>query len=723
MVLQKSLFSLVDKPPLAWLMPGELYDSNNLEEQRARLVVIASVSTSLLGLFFALIFWLLDSTMMAIPLAVGSAVMLTPPLILRRTASVTIVGNWFAALAFAALCVHISLRGGTRPESLSWLFLPPVAAMILSGTRSGIVWTAISMGTCVLFVSLESWGVNFPDMTNDEIDSVAVGGPMALIWLNALCFLLYSQLQRWLLESLEFAQAEALASSHQSFRTLIEHSPDAIGVLRKEGPPIYFNPALSEMLGYTMKELRTLDPKGVMPDEEIAQLKDLRHKLDDHKHVDVEFESTRIRKDGTQINVEVRNFFTSFQGEPALFMRIRDITERKQMQAQMMRMDRMIAVGTLAAGVAHEINNPLAFVSGNATLLLTEHNNGTFDSWQPPPEAAIDHQELREIFEDITEGAERIRRIVSGLRSFTNDQQDDERTAAVDIVGLLESVIKMANYEIKHRARLVTHFNDVPAVLGDNANLGQVFLNLLVNAAHATPTGSRDDHQIDVRIEQRGEQVCVSISDTGSGIAEEVKPRIFDPFFSTKAAQNGMGLGLYITQSIVHDHEGELTFESTPGVGTTFRVHLPTTDQRPADISGPLPVISADTTTSRLLIIDDEANILRTLQRALPNFEVTTTHSATEAIEQLRAGERFDLILCDLLMPQMSGMQFYAHLQQEFEALASRVIFMTGGTFTDESRESVEVSGRPLVEKPFDLHKLRQILVDELASGRSVEIV
>jgi PAS domain S-box-containing protein len=713
---KNTLFKLVDLPPLRLLVPDTLRGTNTFDEQRARVIVLVSVSTALLGPVFAIVFWLVGNQWIAVPFLVGGLLMLTPPLILRQTSSFEAVGNWFAALSFAALCAIVWMSGGTQPEALVWLFFPPVVAMVFAGIRSGGVWTAICMATCGLFFGLEMVGFRFPDLVAEDSLAIGLGGPAALIGLNSLCFLLHTHLQGWLVDSLQQAQDQALSASHQSFRTLIEHAPEGIVVLRAEGPPVYVNPALSEMLGYPLEEARQTLPGQVMSADEAKRFAQIRAKLGQTAHLDISYESTRTRKDGSKIDVEVRHFFSSFKGDPALYVRIRDITERNQLQAKMMRMDRMIAVGTLAAGVGHEINNPLAFVSANATLLLTEHQGGAFDSWEPPKKSSLDHDELQEILEDITEGSERIRHIVSDLRSFAQVEQGDKEPGSVDLAKLLDSAIKMAHHEIKHRARLVTEIDDVPPVLGDNANLGQVFLNLVINAAHAIPSGDRDNHRICVRAEHvREGRVCVTISDTGSGIPEDVQPRIFDPFFTTKSDENGMGLGLYITQGIVQDSGGEITFESTPGDGTTFRVCLPTSTQKPSDLSGPLPATTSRTHSASVLVIDDEPKIVRTLKRALVGFDVTTQNSARAALEQLRQGEDFDLILCDLLMPQMSGMEFFTHLQEEFEQMTARVVFMTGGTFTQNSRAFVESSGRPVVQKPFDLHKLRETLSEQLS--------
>jgi signal transduction histidine kinase len=264
--------------------------------------------------------------------------------------------------------------------------------------------------------------------------------------------------------------------------------------------------------------------------------------------------------------VEVVGLPVTFEGGEAIMAITRDLTERMHIQQRLRIADRMASVGMLAAGVAHEINNPLAYVTANLGYLgeaLKRLDPGTIDN------AA----ELGDVLEEAHEGCERIRQIVRDLKMFS--REDEAPSRPVELKRVLESSINMAWNEIRHRARLVKDFTEVPPVLAKESRLGQVFLNLLVNAAQAIPEGGADRNEIRVTLRSEADRVLVEVRDTGSGIPPETLPRIFDPLFTTKPVGIGTGLGLSISHSIVRGMGGEITVDSVIGKGTTFTVSLP----------------------------------------------------------------------------------------------------------------------------------------------------
>ncbi|WP_164013893.1 ATP-binding protein [Pyxidicoccus trucidator] len=244
-----------------------------------------------------------------------------------------------------------------------------------------------------------------------------------------------------------------------------------------------------------------------------------------------------------------------------------DITDRKAMQAQLVVSDRLAAVGTLAAGVAHEINNPLAFVLSNLSFLSGELQGVSREL--PPGRTA----EMEEVLREASDGAHRVRQIVRDLRTFSRG--DDEAATSVNVQSVLESAITMARGELKMRAQIVREYRDVPLVEGNEGRFGQVFLNLLINAAQAIPQGKPDQHEVRLVLRHAGDRVIVEVTDTGVGMPPEVRARIFDPFFTTKPVGEGTGLGLSICHGIVTGFGGEISVESEEGRGSTFRVVLP----------------------------------------------------------------------------------------------------------------------------------------------------
>jgi signal transduction histidine kinase len=237
-------------------------------------------------------------------------------------------------------------------------------------------------------------------------------------------------------------------------------------------------------------------------------------------------------------------------------------------QSQLLFADRLATVGQLAAGVGHELNNPLAFVLSNlnyAQQVVTEMEAA------PTP---VERRELLESLADAREGAERVRLIVRDLRMLSHP--DDREMGPVDLVKVVRSAAKMAAHEIRGRANLVQAVENVPPVHGNSARLCQVFLNLLINAAHAIAPGAVERHEIKLSARVDGTQrVTVEVRDTGSGIPQDKLERIFEPFFTTKPASEGSGLGLSVCKSIISAHGGDISVESEPGQGTTFRVSLP----------------------------------------------------------------------------------------------------------------------------------------------------
>jgi CheY-like chemotaxis protein/two-component sensor histidine kinase len=384
---------------------------------------------------------------------------------------------------------------------------------------------------------------------------------------------------------------------------------------------------------------------------------------------------------------------------------VEDLSEKKRLEAQLVLAERMASVGTLAAGVAHEINNPLAFVLSNLEFTIGELTRAGADG------------EVVRALEEAHNGADRVRAIVRDLKTFS--RADDDAREPVDVRRVLQAAVGVAANELRHRARVAVDPGPVPPVLASEHRLGQVFLNLLINAAHAIPEGHPAEHVVRASTGTAEDgRAVVEISDTGSGIAPEILARIFDPFFTTKPVGVGTGLGLSICHGIVSALGGEIEVRTVVGAGTTFRVLLPPTAR--CDERGTPAAPPASPRRGRVLVVDDEPLVARAMGRVLAAHEVVVCGGARAALAELeREGEAFDVVICDLMMPEMTGMDLHAHLAAIAPALAERIVFVTGGAFTDRAREFLASVPNPQLEKPFDPSALRE-LVARLVAPRLV---
>jgi signal transduction histidine kinase len=386
--------------------------------------------------------------------------------------------------------------------------------------------------------------------------------------------------------------------------------------------------------------------------------------------------------------------------------------ERRKMQEQLLISDRMASVGLLAAGTAHEINNPLASVLANLDLALrhvTEIGNEHGESARLTS--------LKEELSDARESSERIRHIVRDLKLFS--RADDEQKVAVDVRRVLESSLRMAQNEVKHRANLIKDYTPVPGVLANESRLGQVFLNLIINAAQSIPEGHAEENEIRVSTGMSGDgRVAVEISDTGSGMSQAVIKRLFTPFFTTKPVGVGTGLGLSICHRIIKSLGGDINVQSTPGVGTTFQVLLVVAQTTLTAVRTAEPVQRAApvaTRRGRILVVDDEPMVSTALRRVLSeDHDVVELNRAQDALARVEVGERFDLIVSDLMMPAMSGMDLHEALLKCAPDQAAKMIFLTGGAFTTKARTFLDTVTNLRIEKPFDASVLCAIVNERI---------
>jgi two-component system, cell cycle sensor histidine kinase and response regulator CckA len=510
------------------------------------------------------------------------------------------------------------------------------------------------------------------------------------------------------------ATSQALRQSEKRFRDLVDAAPDSVVILRGS-VVIFLNARAAKLLGLANPTLglgRTITD-FLHPDDRERAASRIR-KLLETGALDERAEYRSIDDRGEEHTVEVSSIPIDYQGGPAVLAFARDVTERKRMEVKLLEADRLTALGVLSAGVAHEINNPLAYVLLNLEYLKREL-----------PKAAGDPARLEALMvrvNDACHGADRVASIVRDLRTFARGEETGRQPVSLEAV--IEGAINITSPELRQRARLERRYQTVPAVDGNAGRLEQVFMNLLLNAAQAFPSDSvEDDNLIRVSLRAEGDRVVAEVADNGPGIAPELLGRVFDPFFTTKPVGVGTGLGLPICRGIVQTHGGEIHVDSRPGQGACITVILPASKHSPIvprksdrssrDVAGPR-------VRGRVLIVDDESVVAHTLNVLLSGeHELVIAQSGAEALEVLERGSSFDVVLCDLMMPGMTGMELFEVLRREYPALAPHVVFMTGGVSVPRIREFLDSVSNPKLEKPFDVAELRRLLHKLVASART----
>jgi PAS domain S-box-containing protein len=497
-------------------------------------------------------------------------------------------------------------------------------------------------------------------------------------------------------------------SAEQRYQALFAHANDAICITDREGRILECNRYAVRAAGLPTAELVGRSYRALVRPESIAGFEEAFAVCLERGSSHVE--GVRVRRaDGSVLSFDVSCTRVAVGDESVVLLVGRDETARNEMREQILLSERMASVGMLAAGVAHEINNPLAAVVVNLELAAKELREAR-EAGEP---LALDR--IEEDVRDAREGAGRVREIVRDLKIFSKPEED--KRGAVDLVRVLDSTLRMAWNEIKHRARLVKDFAAAPLAWGNESRLGQVFLNLVVNAAQAIPEGSAQKNEIRVVLgtDDRGWAV-VEIEDTGSGMPAEVREKLFTPFFTTKPAGVGTGLGLAMCHRIVSGLGGRISFRSSEGVGTTFLVAIPPAPAEPLGATV-APAAQGSCARARVLVVDDEDIVCRSVERVLrAHHDVTTTRRAEKALERIAAGEVFDVVLCDLMMPEMTGMELYDRTRRVAPALAQRFVFLTGGAFTPRARAFLDEVPSPRLEKPFDAQSLLT-LVNGLLRG------
>jgi signal transduction histidine kinase/CheY-like chemotaxis protein len=402
-------------------------------------------------------------------------------------------------------------------------------------------------------------------------------------------------------------------------------------------------------------------------------------------------------------------------------------------QSRLVQSERLVAIGQIAAGVAHEINNPVSYVMANVEFVAAELRtlqgavndvppsrlaDALFSWWQ----AVGEREGLADVvaaLDEATEGSRRIRRIVADVRSLARvDADGGER---FELASAIRSALRIATVEVRGRAKLDVDLQDGVEVVGSAGQISQVFINLIINAVHAMSKPQDDDNRICVACRRLDDRIEACVSDNGAGIRPEVVGRIFEPFFTTKGPDKGTGLGLAISRDTIERHGGRIYVESDVGKGTRFTIHLPLADAASAaepECDDAAPRAEATARRLHLLLIDDEEPIRRSYERLFGrDHEITMASDGYAALELLQRGTEYDLVLSDLVMPGISGMDLFRWTVDHRPSLAERFVFVTGGLSHADVSAFAESVKNPVLEKPVPVETLRALLRDT-ASAR-----
>ena len=508
----------------------------------------------------------------------------------------------------------------------------------------------------------------------------------------------------------------------------LERSSDAISIIEPDGTVVFANDAACQLLGTPRQAVVGRKAFDVDPAITQPRWRELWEGLAATGQHAVERATTL--PSGATAWIELRAYRLEVGGAGYCVAIMRDVTARRQGEAAL----RLAGVGTLAAGAAHEINNPLTSILGNLAFVRDELASVTAAL---PPARAAQLQEATQAIAEAHQAAARVRDVIRGLRIFS--RPDEERQEPTDVAWAMSAAVAVTRNELRHRARVTTRYGVAPQVLGSRSRLEQVFANLLVNAAQAIPEGHAAANEVSITVGTTpAGEVLAEVRDTGHGMTPEVRARIFEPFFTTRPVGSGAGLGLAICHGIVADLGGRIEVESEPARGTTVRVLLPAmadgaaalgavpaapppSEAPPAPPTAPAPVDGwvALPTDARVLLVDDDALIGKVVIRSLAGGpEVVALEDGRAALARLVSGERFDVILCDLMMPDFSGMEFHAALQAARPDLAGQVIFVTGGAFTPRARDFLGSVRNECLRKPFEPEVLRRLVAERLEAAR-----
>ncbi len=502
----------------------------------------------------------------------------------------------------------------------------------------------------------------------------------------------------------------ALAEHEARTRAIVDAALDAIVTVDDASAIVEFNPAAERVFGHARADVlgRLVGDTLVPPHHRAAHHAGFARYLEtgERQILGRRIEIEAMRADGAVFPVELTMTELKLGGRRLFTAFIRDLTEAKRLEQEMVQQreriyqsEKLGALGSLLAGVAHELNNPLSVVLAQAMLL----------------EELAKDEAARSRAERIRAAAERCAKIVHSFLAMAR-QRPPQRVAA-HIDALVVDTLELVNYGLRAAGIEIERDipSDLPAIRGDPDQLVQVLTNLMINAQQALQQISgRRRLRIAARYEPDAAAIRLDVDDNGPGVPEEIRGRIFDPFYTTKPVGLGTGVGLSVCHGIVASHGGTITVGDTPGGGARFTVRLPLGSLQPEET--PAPAVATLGQRRRLLVVDDEPEIVATVVEILEaeGHLVDTASSGTAALRRVAEAD-YDLILSDLRMPDLDGPALFERLRLEQPALAGRMIVVTGDTLTADARIFLEKTGLPCLEKPFSPLEVRRIVSEALS--------
>jgi nitrogen fixation negative regulator NifL len=500
------------------------------------------------------------------------------------------------------------------------------------------------------------------------------------------------------------AVQEQLQQREDIFRLLLENALDIITIVNLDGTIRYESPAVRQVLGYEPEELQGRSVFDFMPEADAAKALAILQDLAERPGGTASLELRFRHKDGSwRVFESIGRNMADHPVLAGVLVNSRDVTERKRTEEELTRQreariqsDKLADMGTLLAGVAHELNNPLTVVTGYSGILRRALGDG--------PHA--------ERVDKIATAAHRCVRIVQNFLALARQHPPERQQVRLNQI--VREAVELLAYPLRvdNVAVQLDLADDLPVLWADSHQLHQVIVNLITNA-HQAMHGGESARRLTIRTrsEALGSRVLLEVADTGPGIPDEVLARIFEPFFTTKPVGQGTGLGLSLCQGIVEQHGGSLRVDSAAGQGATFRITLPVVAAPPgeaAEASAPVGILPPG---CRILIVDDEpdvAGVLGDLLRA-DGGEIEAVPDGSAALEKIQAGE-YDLVLCDVRMPKLDGPGLYRALEQSNPKLLERFVFLTGDTLNPDSLAFVQRTGVPCINKPFDLDEVKRVV-------------